>query len=120
MSTVLQAIRAAEWWEHKLAPLLGTGYATAFLLGASLLDSAPALLLALAALVSGATFVSLLNDLTDIEADRAAAKPNRAAGRPRATSLAAVAACVIAGGALAAAAWRDDAAVLLLYAGAWI
>ena len=120
MAAVLRASRLGEWWEHKLAPVLGTGYATAFMAGATLIDAAGALLLTLLALVPGAVYVSVLNDLTDREADRLAGKPNRLAGRPTAPAVVALAIAVVAGAAIAVAAWGDDPATLVVYAGAWI
>jgi 4-hydroxybenzoate polyprenyltransferase len=113
-------VRAGEWWEHKLAPILGTGYATAYVLHQGMVGVAPDLLLALLALACGAAYVSLLNDLTDLEADRLSGKHNRAEGRSTGRTVLAVAVCVAAGWVTALLAWRDDGTVLLLYGGAWV
>jgi 4-hydroxybenzoate polyprenyltransferase len=120
MGGLLGAARVTEWWEHKLAPMAGTAYASAFFAGASLLDVGGALLLVLLALAPGAAYVSLLNDLTDREADRLAGKHNRLAGRSAAAAWAGVALAVAAGTTVALAAWRDEPLVLVLYAGAWL
>lgn len=120
MSAVLGAARAGEWWEHKLAPVAATGYAAAFLCGTELLDVAGTLALVLAALLPGALFVSVLNDLTDRESDRLAGKPNRLAGRRAAPWWGVVAASVAAGTAIGVLAWRDEPEALALYAGAWV
>lgn len=120
MGGLLRAARVSEWWEHKLAPLAGTAYATAFFAGASLLDVAGTLVLALLALAPGAVYVSLLNDLTDRETDRLAGKPNRLGERAPALWWAGIAAALAAGAALAVVAWRDEPLVLVLYAGAWV
>jgi 4-hydroxybenzoate polyprenyltransferase len=117
---LLGAARVTEWWEHKLALIAGTAYATAFFAGTSLLDVAGALLLVLLALAPGAAYVSLLNDLTDRDADRRAGKPNRAEGRQAGPWWLGVAAAVAAGAAIALVAWRDEPLVLVLYAGAWL
>jgi 4-hydroxybenzoate polyprenyltransferase len=74
-------MRVSDWWEDKLAPILGTGYATACFAGAPLLDVAGGLALVLFALIPGAVYVGLLNDLTDREDDRAAGRPDPLAGR---------------------------------------
>jgi 4-hydroxybenzoate polyprenyltransferase len=120
MGGLLGAARVGEWWEHKLAPMAGTAYASAFFAGASLLDVAGTLLLVLLALAPGAAYVSLLNDLTDRDTDRRAGKPNRLEGRSPAAWWLGVGAAVAAGAAIAAAAWGGEPLVLALYAGAWI
>ncbi len=117
---LVSAIRANEWWEHKLAPILGSGYATGYLLGVPLTHLLPAFLLAIIALAPGAAYVSLLNDLTDAAADRAASKLVGFAGRRLRTAVSMLAVCGGAGLAIALLAWRHDALVASLYAGAWI
>jgi 4-hydroxybenzoate polyprenyltransferase len=119
MRSLIDTIRADAWWEHKLSPMLATGYMTAFFLGAPLLEVWPALLLTLAALAAAAAYVSLINDLTDIDDDRVAGKRNRLAGRSRRRRAIALTAC-LAVGAAAAVAWRHDPLALGLYAGAWL
>lgn len=111
--------RAAEWWEFKFSPILATVYATAYLLELSLASLWPLLLLALAALVPGAAYVSVINDLTDMEEDLASGKANRLAGRPRAFVAAALACCILPGVAVAIY-WRGDPLLLSLYLAAWI
>ncbi|HEX8719437.1 MAG TPA: UbiA family prenyltransferase [Pyrinomonadaceae bacterium] len=113
-----RTVRAGEWWEFKLSPILATAYATAFLLNLSIASLWPALLLSLAALVPGAAYVSVLNDLTDIEDDLACGKPNRLVGRSRAFVAAALACCVAPGIAVAFY-WRADPLLLSLYLAAW-
>ena len=117
---LVTTVRAAEWWEHKLPPILGSGYATGFLLGTSLLHLWPAFLLALLAVIPGAAYVSLVNDLTDLRVDRAAGKVNRLAGRSPAYAVLAIAACLAAGWTIAILAWGGDGAALAVYACAWI
>jgi 4-hydroxybenzoate polyprenyltransferase len=120
MTAILRASRATEWWEHKLAPVLGTGYAAAFMLGTSVADTAGTLAVVLLALLPGALYVSVLNDLTDREADRRAGRPNRLDGARAGRWWAVVAAAVLAGGAIAVLAWRGDPAALVAYGGAWV
>jgi hypothetical protein len=114
------AARADLWWEHKLAPLAGTAYATALYADTPLVDVAGSLALALAAVVLGAIYVSVLNDLTDLELDRRVGKPNRLAGRPAWAGPLIIAAAALGGFGIAAAAWNDSPAVVALYAGAWL
>lgn len=120
MHGLVGAIRANEWWEHKLAPILGSGYATAYLLGVPLTHLLPTLLVAIVALAAGAAYVSLLNDLTDAAADRAAGKLVGFAGRRRRTAVSMLAVCGCAGLAICLLAWRHDPLAASLYAGAWI
>lgn len=120
MTALFGPARAREWWEHKFAPILGTGYATACFADASVLDVADTLLVVLLALLPGAVFVSVLNDLTDRDDDRRAGKPDRLAGHSTRTWLGVVAAAVFAGVAIGASAWHDDPAALALYSMAWV
>lgn len=115
----LAALRLGEWWEHKLAPMLGTAYATAYLVNTSLLKAAPILLLTLASIAVGGAYVSVVNDLTDLESDRRAGKSNRLADLPRWLPVAAIAAFVAAGCVIGAVAWRHDLAALVIYGAAW-
>lgn len=71
---LVKLARLAEWWEYKLCPLLAVAYAT------MLFSEIPAhafvgcLLLVLSAVAVGAIYVSLINDITDIEEDRRVGK----------------------------------------------
>ena len=120
MPTALRVARAGEWWEHKLAPVLGTGYAAALAGRTHVVHVAGPLAVALLALVPGALYVSVLNDLTDRDVDRRAGKPNRLADRPAGRWWAVVAATVATGAAIACIAWWHRGAALAVYAGAWI
>src|SRR5687768_1369633 len=112
-------VRAGEWWEYKFVPILTLFYATAFLVGAPIASLWQGLLTLLLSLIPGAAYVSLVNDVTDIEEDAAAGKANRLAGRSRAFIGLALAAA-IAGGLAFAWLWRDDPLLLAAYLAAWI
>lgn len=112
------AMRAGEWWEYKIAPILAVFYATSLLAGASILSLVPSLLLLLAALVPGAVYVSVLNDLTDRDEDAKAGKVNRMAGASLSLALATMVPAVAAGLAVAWA-WRADPLLLGFYLAAW-
>jgi 4-hydroxybenzoate polyprenyltransferase len=98
----------------------GTGYATAWLAGASVEQAWAPVATAVGALAVCAAYVCVVNDLTDREADRAAGKPDRLAGRSRAWAPAAIAACLAAGAGVGLLAWRDDPLALAAYAASWI
>jgi len=76
----IKTIRASEWWGYKLAPLLAVGYATAMKSGKSLAEAGPYLLYIMLAMALGAAYVSVINDITDMEEDLAIGKKNRMAG----------------------------------------
>jgi 4-hydroxybenzoate polyprenyltransferase len=113
-------LRAGEWWEHKLAPMLGTGYMTAFHVHSALLDVWPTLFATLIGMAAAAGYVSLVNDLTDLDEDSAAGKCNRLAQRGPRYRYGAVCAVLVVGVAVAVVAWRQDLLALALYAGPWV
>ena len=114
-----QTIRAVDWWEFKLSPIFALIYATALLLNVSIASLWPLLLLSLVALVPGAAYVSVINDLTDMRDDLASGKSNRLVGRSRAF-VACVLACCLLPGAAVAVYWRGDPLLLSLYLAAWV
>jgi 1,4-dihydroxy-2-naphthoate octaprenyltransferase len=75
-------------------------------------------LAALVALSVCASYVSILNDLTDIEDDRASGKVNRWQEKCRTPAVVLLACCVAAGAGFAFA-WRNDALLLSAYLPSW-
>jgi 1,4-dihydroxy-2-naphthoate octaprenyltransferase len=69
-------IRHHDWWTSKIAPILAIGYATILINDANLFKSAIWILFLLLSLVTGATYVSVINDLTDAADDVKAGKNN--------------------------------------------
>lgn len=110
--------RAGQWWDYKLAPIFAAFYASALLLQAPVSSLGWALAQLFLAIVPGAAYVSLINDLADEADDRAAGKPNRMAGRSPAGKLLLIALPVSAGLGFAWL-WRDDPLLLWCYLGAW-
>lgn len=94
---LLKVIRSAEWWEYKLPPLLAIGYATAIKADGVFLKSIPHLLFLLFSLIIGAIYVSIINDITDIDDDRASGKSNRIASVNPAIRWVFPALCLLAG-----------------------
>ena len=80
ITTIGNTIRATEWWEYKLVPLLGVGYATAFVTATPMTEAVSVLFTALIGLIIGAVFASLINDVTDVDDDVAVGKKNYMAG----------------------------------------
>lgn len=116
---LMGTIRAGQWWDHKLVPIFAAFYATAVMSGVPIASLWRELALLLLAMIAGAAFVSLVNDLADVDDDRAASKPNRMAGRSRAFRAAALA-LPLGVGALLLWLWRDDLALAAAFAAAWI
>jgi 4-hydroxybenzoate polyprenyltransferase len=114
-----QTVRASDWWEFKLSPMFATIYATALILKIPIISLWPLLILALAALVPGAAYVSVINDLTDLEDDQASGKNNRLIGKSRAI-IGAILACCILPGVAVSLYWREDPLLLSLYLAAWV
>jgi len=116
---IFQTVRAAEWWEFKLSPILATAYATAFLLKTSIISLWPQLLVALVALAACAAYVSVINDLTDSKEDQASGKANRVVGKSRAFVTATLACCLLLGFVVSVC-WRREPLLLSLYLASWI
>lgn len=76
---VLNIIRAREWWEYKFPPILIIPYIIILKTNSSVIPSIFSLCFILLALIAGAIYVSILNDITDVDEDRAAGKKNRMA-----------------------------------------
>jgi 4-hydroxybenzoate polyprenyltransferase len=112
-------MRAGEWWDNKLSPICAAFYATMFLAGASLHDHWSSALLLLVAIAPGAVFVSVINDLTDRDEDRAAGKHNRLDGKPAAL-IALLVGVPIGVGVAVGIHWRHDVLLLSCYLCAWL
>lgn len=74
---ILNVIRSHEWWAYKLPPLLAIGYATTLMTDTPLYKVALWLIFLLCSLIIGAIYVSVINDITDLEEDIASGKSNR-------------------------------------------
>jgi len=115
---IFKTVRAAEWWEFKLAPVLAIIYATAFLLKLSIISLWPLLLLVLVALAACAAYVSVINDVTDFDDDMASGKANRLVGKSSAFVATVLASCIIPGIAVAFY-LRREPLLISLYLASW-
>jgi 4-hydroxybenzoate polyprenyltransferase len=73
---ILKSVRTTDWWESKFGALFAVIYATAILISISFYELFAVIGFLLLALIPGACFVSIINDLTDIEADKLVGKKN--------------------------------------------
>jgi 4-hydroxybenzoate polyprenyltransferase len=115
---IFSTVRANEWWEFKLGPVLATIYASAFLLRVSIIPLMPLVFVVLVGLAACAAYVSVVNDFTDRADDMASGKTNRVVGKSSAFIGTLIAVCVLSG--LAVAFYWHDRLLLLLYSGSWV
>lgn len=111
-----RVVRASDWWEYKIAPVLGAFYGTLLIARVPVSAAWRDALALLAAIVAQAIYVSVINDLTDREADLAAGKPPRDAGALAPLLLAAS----IAAGTTVIFFWRHNLPLVVAYAAGWI
>lgn len=117
--SIFEPFRADCWWEHKLSPILATIYATAALSRIPFPSLWLEVALALPALIVCASYVSVLNDLTDAKDDQASGKPSRWPRESRMVPALLLAACVAAGiGFLIF--WRNDTLLFCAYLFSWL
>jgi hypothetical protein len=79
MRKIIAIIRANEWWEYKLAPMLAMTYLTILQSRFTFYNLWPLITVSVTAIALGAIYVSLLNDATDVAIDVKAGKKNRMA-----------------------------------------
>jgi UbiA prenyltransferase family len=115
---LIDLVRAAEWWEFKLVPILSAFYATALVLHAAVISLWVGALSLLLSMMTAAIYASAVNELTDRGDDAAAGKRNRAANRPR--SITALCAAAVGAGSTFAWLWRHDTPLLSCYLATWL
>lgn len=116
---MFRTVRANEWWEFKLGPVLAAMYASAFLLRVSIFSLLPLIFIVLVALAACAAYVSVINDFTDRADDVASGKTNRLVGKSSSFIGAVIAFCILSGLAVAVYGFHDRL-LLLLYSGSWV
>lgn len=114
---IASASRGREWWEFKISPIFGSIYATAIILDIHLISLLYFLPFILIALIPGAVYVSVINDLTDLEIDEIVGKKNRLTDQSRILIFATIALCVAIGIVVC---FFLSTVSLIFYLGAWI
>jgi len=116
---IAAAIRARDWWEYKIAPILMYFYATAFFLQKPIFPLWSHLLAGTAALVAAAAYVSIINDLTDHIPDALAGKTNRLTAKSPRTQAIFLFVPLLAG-TIFVFLWRADFLLDGLYISTWL
>jgi len=116
---IFNIIRSQEWWAYKLTPLLAIGYATALMSPIPLYSVALWMAFLLSSLVVGAIYVSVINDITDLEEDLASGKSNRIQNVPPKLRWIIPAACVLTGLIFGFFIYPDILSCAL-YLGSWV
>lgn len=111
--------RIAEWWEFKVVPAMAAAYLTALAIGVSVWTIIPDLGLLIAALIPGAVFVSVLNDLADKTEDAVAGKTNRQAGTGICLPVILIGLSLLAGSFFVWV-WRENIYPQSVYIFAWL
>lgn len=109
----LNIIRSSEWWEYKIPPFLALGYATALMAGVSFLELGIWFLFLLLCIALGAVFVSVINDITDLEEDIASGKHNRMERVPQKLRWAIPVLCILIGFLFIYIFYPDQISILL-------
>lgn len=97
IKTISKLARVQEWWEYKLPSVLAIGYATATFGDIPLIEIGPWLIFVLISIIIGATYVSTINDITDIQEDIDSGKSNRMAKIPQKYRWIIPAICILLG-----------------------
>jgi 4-hydroxybenzoate polyprenyltransferase len=113
------AMRAADWWEFKVPTFLGVAYAFAYHEQLAFSVLWPLGLLIVLAAVSCAGFVSVINEITDQEADAQAGKRNMMSGRSTLFQAGALGFCLLLGG-ITAWVMRDYPVSLFVFVLTWL
>ncbi|MBD2186081.1 UbiA family prenyltransferase [Planktothrix sp. FACHB-1355] len=116
---MLALVRAKEWWSYKLAPVLGTAYASAAISNISLISLGSTFLFLLIALAIGASYASVINNLCDREEDRISGKANYFIGRSNLFRALVTIACIVPGSIVSGLLIQIPLA-LIVYIGNWL
>ncbi len=116
---LFRSVRAYDWWDYKIAGILAVAYATSMLSDTPLYQVAPDFIFLLVALAIGAVYVSVINDITDIQEDLAIGKRNHMARISPKYRWLIPTLCLAVGGFFSYVLWPDKLS-LVLYLSAWV
>ncbi|MBU3665925.1 MAG: hypothetical protein FGM15_08655 [Chthoniobacterales bacterium] len=113
-------MRARTWWEFKAAIFLGIAYLSAFVGGIDFFAAWPAFVACLVSIIPLASYVCVINDITDEQEDRTAGKSNTMQGKSSFLKAGWVLACILGGLICFFVFFSGNRSAGLLYAANWI
>ncbi|WP_114791099.1 UbiA family prenyltransferase [Niabella yanshanensis] len=113
-------VRSHDWWDYKLPPILAVGYATLLLGNRNIFDYYGYIAIILLSVVVGAIYVSIINDVSDIEVDQKAGKFNKMAALPPFMRWLLPLACLSVGAAFICFFYYPDILSCIFYTIPWI
>ena len=120
LASFFAPVRADTWWEFKVPVFLGVAYLSALVGGISFSRAWLDFLAVLIAIIPLASYVCVINDLTDESSDRAAGKSNRMAGGSVVFKASWLGACFLGGLAAVYFCFGGNTPALLLYVANWM
>jgi 4-hydroxybenzoate polyprenyltransferase len=118
--TFFAPVRAFTWWEFKTSVFLGIAYLAALVGGVSFSQAWPAFVACVAAIIPLASYVCVINDITDERDDRQAGKTNTVEGKSLFYKAGWITACVLGGLLAFLLCFSGNLPAALLYAANWI
>lgn len=115
----VKLVRGTEWWEYKLALFAALGYATAVVGGVPIADAIWHILFYMLATAISFTYVSLINDFTDLEEDRAVGKKTGMLSLSPRMRWVALGTCIALGVYVGYLMWPDSRSVFF-FASTWV
>lgn len=113
-------LRFNDWWTYKKPYFLGICYSTLSLYTFNIFDHFIHILLLIGALIVGASYVSAINDLTDLDSDLQSGKKNRMVGLDPIAKKLILALLILAGLTYCFFLFSEDILSLSLYLLSWI
>lgn len=119
MLFLVKLVRGAEWWEYKLALFAALGYATALVGDVPITNAVWYILFYVLATAVSFTYVSLINDFTDLEEDLAVGKKTGMAILSPLMRWVALGTCIIIGVVVGFFMWPNSLSIFF-YASTWV
>lgn len=119
LAVLFAPARARTWWEFKTSVFLGVAYLSAFVGDVPFDKAWPAFAACVLAIIPLASFVCVINDITDEHDDRRAGKSNTMQGKSLAFKAAWIGACLLAGASVFLLFFRGNLLAALLYVANW-
>jgi 4-hydroxybenzoate polyprenyltransferase len=113
-------VRAFTWWEFKTSVFLGIAYLAAYVVGVPFSEAWPAFVACVLAIIPLASYVCVINDITDERDDRRAGKTNTMEGKSLFYKAGWITACVLGGLLAFLLCFSGNLPAALLYVANWI